>query len=931
VTLSTDRTNGYVTGRATDLAGNVGTFKLTGINIDQRAPRITVSLSPAISLRGYRTGVVTAHFTCTDARSGVVSCPADQVFPDDGAGQSVTGMVFDVAGHSATVMKVFNIDATPPVLAITAPEGDFVADPTATITGTVTDALAGVASLTVNGLALRIGAGGSFRSGPLALADGVNTFTLVATDRAGNVRQQVMTLSHGCNNLVADPQFDAGESGFMAQDDSSSVQRTADSPIEGAHSLRIATAGYGNNLWWVYEFSGGRASAFRVSARLRSDLESSSSLYFCAMVYYTDGSTDLNCSPVTGAVGDKGTVSASLTLDSSKPLESVRIRMYQEGSDPLSFTLDAAMACLDVVEPPPTGGGGGDGGGGGGGGGGDVCTASAPGAGAYPGFTYQLPALRPFISLNDYAQADPASTAYTRFRAAADAAVAGNPPYAYSATHSVIMFRLTGQQVYLDDAIARVEQFVTQAEADIAAGGAPHLAGDSYLEVGWYFEQLALTYDDGYAVLTPAQRQRWADLADQALYNVWHPAEAAWGGVPRPWTGWSICDPGNNYHYSFLRATMLWALATQNTAWFDFLQTQKFGALMDYFAALPGGGSREGTGYGTAQKNLFENYIYWKASTGENLAGITAHTRETIDYWIHATVPTRDRFAPIGDQSRSSIPELYDFHENLVHSAVVLSAGTDHARRGTWWLQNNSVNGVAHSFNLAGELLPYPPDPVAPTELTYHAAGAGVLFARSSWATDAAWLSFVAGKYDQSHAHQDQGGFTFFKDDWLAVTSNIWSHSGIHQEVDVHNVIRFERSDGSTIHQNPSTTVQSTMNYASAPGTMTATANLGNAYSANSALVQSWTRTLELTGTVLRVTDACTVAAGVRPVFQLQVPSLPVLQEDGSIVAGALRIVPLQPATAAWTAMAAPEFSRGYRIELTSAAGCAFSVELRPQ
>ena len=39
-------------------------------------------------------------------------------------------------------------------------------------------------------------------------------------------------------------------------------------------------------------------------------------------------------------------------------------------------------------------------------------------------------------------------------------------------------------------------------------------------------------------------------------------------------------------------------------------------------------------------------------------------------------MPTRDRFAPIGDQSRSSIPELYDYHENLVHEAVALSPTT---------------------------------------------------------------------------------------------------------------------------------------------------------------------------------------------------------------------------------------------------------------
>ncbi len=107
----------------------------------------------------------------------------------------------------------------------------------------------------------------------------------------------------------------------------------------------------------------------------------------------------------------------------------------------------------------------------------------------------------------------------------------------------------------------------------------------------------------------------------------------------------------------------------------------------------------------------------------------------------------------------------------------------------------------------AADLLPYPDAPEAPTDLVYHAVGAGALFARSSWAKDAAWVAIVAGKYDQSHAHQDQGSFTFFRDDWLAVTSNIWSHSGINQDVNVHNVIRFERADGSTIPQSASDTV----------------------------------------------------------------------------------------------------------------------------
>ncbi len=738
-------------------------------------------------------------------------------------------------------------------------------------------------------------------------------------------------------NLIEDPQFESGVSGFAAQDASSSVTRSAQAPLEGTHSLRVSIAGYGNNVWWSRNFSGGLASHFRVSAHLRSDAPSTSTLRFCAMVYYVDAFTDLKCASVAAQPGDKGIVAAQLDLDPTRRLESVRLRLVQEGAAPVFFTLDEAVANLTVVEAPTGdggaggGGGGGSGSGGGGGSSGGAANCAAPTTSRYPGFTYTQPSVRPFISLAQYAQAERNSTAYGRFKAAADAAAAGDPPYAYSATHSVIMYRLSGSSKYIEDAIARVEAFVARAEAAIATGGRPEVAGDSYLEVGWYLEQLALTYDAGYDRLTGAQRQRWPAFAEQTLKNLWSPTTATWGGVAHPWSGWSLCDPGNNYHFSFLRATMLWALAAPSPQWLNFLQTQKFGPLVDYYAQLPGGGSREGTGYGTAQKNLFENYLYWTNSTGENLAGLTAHTRETIDYWLHATVPTRDRFAPIGDQSRSSIPELYDYHENLVHAAVALSPGTSQARRGTWWLRNNSVNGVTHSFNLFGDLLPYPDAPESPTDLVYHAEGAGVLFARSGWTTDAAWVSIVAGKYDQSHAHQDQGSFTFFQDDWLAVTPNIWSRSGINQSVNMHNVLRFERADGSTIPQSESETLQSRMTTTSSSGMVTVAADLSNAYWRNSDAVQSWARNFEFVDTTLRVTDICRVAAGVRPVFQLQVPVQPVLMGNGSVRAGKLLIVPREGGVASWTALPSAEFSRGYRIEFRPATGCSFSFELRAQ
>jgi hypothetical protein len=551
-----------------------------------------------------------------------------------------------------------------------------------------------------------------------------------------------------------------------------------------------------------------------------------------------------------------------------------------------------------------------------------TCTPPATSS-VYHGYTYTLPTSRPYISLSNFSQSSPT---YASFKSWVDAAVAGSPGYGYSPSDAVVMYALTNQTSYLTHAIARVDAMVSAAEAAIAAGQNPEVAGDSYLEVGWHMEQLALTYDRGYSQLTASQRTRWAAYADQTIYNVWNPSSARWGTRSAPWSGWSIDNPGNNYHFSFLKATQLWALASQNTTWINFLQQNKYPPLADYFAQLPGGGSREGTGYGTAQKNLFEDYIMWKASTGEDLSRLSTHAKDTIDYWVHATVPTLDRFAPIGDQSRVSEPEIYDYHENLVREAVVLNTGTEQARRGVWWLNNNSDSSL-DGFNRRIGLLTTSDVATPPTALEYYASGVGHFFARSSWNRDAAWLAFIAGPYDESHAHHDQGSFTFYRNGWLSATSNIWSHSGIHQEVGAHNVIRFMRN-GSAIEQNESV---SSMSYARSGDVVTAQANLTPAYSRNSSYVQSWLRDLRFQGNTLRVHDTCQVASGVSAVFQVHVPTQPTIQADGSIRAGNLSIRGQAGYTVNVVDMhnsVDADFNSGWRVELSNPSGCEFTVDL---
>jgi len=162
---------------------------------------------------------------------------------------------------------------------------------------------------------------------------------------------------------------------------------------------------------------------------------------------------------------------------------------------------------------------------------------------------------------------------------------------------------------------------------------------------------------------------------------------------------------------------------------------------------------------------------------------------------VHATVPTLDRFAPIGDQSRNSVPELFDYHRRLVLEARQLTTDEEARSMASWWLDSISVPRMTQGFNSRYDLLPAGTGGTPPSALVYLAEGAGHLFARSDWGKDAMWLSFVAGPYNESHAHQEQGGFTLFARDWLAVTENIWSHSGIQQGTPVHNVVRFERAD----------------------------------------------------------------------------------------------------------------------------------------
>jgi hypothetical protein len=234
---------------------------------------------------------------------------------------------------------------------------------------------------------------------------------------------------------------------------------------------------------------------------------------------------------------------------------------------------------------------------------------------------------------------------------------------------------------------------------------------------------------------------------------------------------------------------------------------------------------------------------------------------------------------------------------------------------------------MTSGFNFRNDLLSPTTGGTPPTALYHHASGPGHLFARSDWSRDAMWLAFVAGRYNQSHAHQDQGAFTLFMRDFLAVTENVFTHSGIQQGAEVHNLVRFV-SGGTTVRQREGTTSTMTVT-PGAGGALAVDANLTPSFAGNAA-VTMWRRQLTFGNRQLRVRDTFTKGAGVEAIFQVNTPVRPVV--NGRVArAGDLVISVVTPADATlsvvdWHAVDASEYNSGFRLDVRGS-GSEFVVD----
>lgn len=534
-----------------------------------------------------------------------------------------------------------------------------------------------------------------------------------------------------------------------------------------------------------------------------------------------------------------------------------------------------------------------------------------------------------------------ATPAATRWRAAVNSWLAGGDLWGFGAYNGALLGALTSDQRYCVKAVAAIDKQVSDAEAKIAAGARPFVADDSYLGVGELIGDLALVYDWCFPTVTAGQRARWTLYANQAVWNVWNAAKAQWGGKAALWTSWGTDDPSNNYYYSFLRATMLLGLATTGenpdaTLWLGKFRERTDRLIAEFNSDLAGGGSREGTGYGVALRNLFELYALWQWSTGQSLADRTPHTRESILTMLHTWVPTLDRKAPIGDQSRDSTAMLFDYERAYLLELLALYPTAPESARAVTLLAASSVATMKSGFMLSYDFVFAPTVTGVPVDLPLvrYATGIGQIFARSSWATggapqargkrkiasSATWLNLIAGPLTQSHAHQDQGSLMFYKGGWLVADAVLWSKGGVRQSGSLvglpesHSLVRI---DGTAQRDSP--TAGRVLGLHTGPGYVFAAVDTTGAYRGTVQLMQR--QVLWLMPDVLVVQDR--VVSSAAQTWQLVVPTQPAISGATATV-GRLKVTRLAPASGTWTAFdfrSHSDFTGGWRLDQVQPSG----------
>jgi hypothetical protein len=182
--VTTEGAGQVVAGTAVDNAGNSASASRT-VNVDKTAPLLEGTATPP-NANGWHNAPVTVTWSCTDALSGVATCPDAHTFTQDGANQYVSGTASDISGNERSVTVAgINLDQTPPTIAASLDPAPNLAgwnNSAVTVHFTCTDATSGITP-------------GTCPADQVVTAEGVTTVSGSVTDLAGNSATTSVTIS----------------------------------------------------------------------------------------------------------------------------------------------------------------------------------------------------------------------------------------------------------------------------------------------------------------------------------------------------------------------------------------------------------------------------------------------------------------------------------------------------------------------------------------------------------------------------------------------------------------------------------------------------------------------------------------------------------------------------------------------------------------
>jgi hypothetical protein len=362
-----------------------------------------------------------------------------------------------------------------------------------------------------------------------------------------------------------------------------------------------------------------------------------------------------------------------------------------------------------------------------------------------------------------------------------------------SAENIVLVYLLTREAKYAAAALAWAREAMKE-----------DVRYNLYIHYDRCMRVVALTLNYCYNVLTPSERTELANFLDTWTNELWFNNQAG---------GWSLNNPGNNYHYNYLEGTAFAGYALRQVGHPNaqtylgvlFDKLNKTGGVLDYLNNVqPSGDWYEGVGYGEFAKLLLNSALSVVAS----MDGINYFTRSpffanSLIYAHYQLQPDNRTFCSAGDMARYADMPINPYDRDYIQTAVFWLPDSDARRLGQWFLENIMPSYTAwdHSQwraflykdvlyklnlpSLAQNTLP----------IVYRTAGSNWCNWRTGWDTGATCVSLNGAPFRlQDHQHHDVGSFTIWKHDWLAMDANPLSHSGLLWVPGAHNMLNVQGS-----------------------------------------------------------------------------------------------------------------------------------------